>query len=145
MNGAGVGIALVAGCAGGIQIAVSGQLGARVGTVAAFAFSVTVSLVVAIVALAAARAFSGYGDVFHQPWWLWTGGALGAVVVLAITYAGPRLGTLATIGLIISAQLATGAVIDRFGFFGVERFGLHWPRLFGLVLLAGGAALVLRR
>jgi len=37
------------------------------------------------------------------------------------------------------------ALIDRFGLLGNDRIALHWPRVLGLVLLAAGAALTLRR
>ena len=38
-----------------------------------------------------------------------------------------------------------GAAIDRYGWFGVEQVPLTWPRLLGIILLAVGAALALRR
>ena len=38
-----------------------------------------------------------------------------------------------------------GAAIDRFGLLGSERIALSWPRLLGIVLLAAGSALSLRR
>jgi transporter family-2 protein len=70
---------------------------------------------------------------------------MGAIVVFAITFAGPRIGTAATIGLLIAGQLVMGVVIDRFGLFGLDRIALHWPRLIGIMLLGAGAALSLRR
>ena len=39
----------------------------------------------------------------------------------------------------------SGAVIDRFGLFGVDQIALSWPRLLGIVLLGAGAALSLVR
>ena len=38
-----------------------------------------------------------------------------------------------------------GAAIDRWGLFGSDRIALHWPRVLGIVLLAAGAALSLRK
>jgi uncharacterized membrane protein YdcZ (DUF606 family) len=35
------------------------------------------------------------------------------------------------------------AAIDRFGWFGLDRIGIAWPRAVGLVLLGAGAALTL--
>jgi len=35
-------------------------------------------------------------------------------------------------------QLLVAAAIDRFGWFGLERIPLHWTRVLGIVLLAGG-------
>ncbi|MGH3051945.1 MAG: DMT family transporter, partial [Gaiellaceae bacterium] len=61
------------------------------------------------------------------------------------TYTAPRIGTFATIGLLIAGQLAMGVVIDALGLFGLERIPVGWERVVGLALLAGGAVLVLQR
>ena len=53
-----------------------------------------------------------------------------------------REGLRASIG---SDPLAMGAAIDRFGWFGVEQVALSWPRALGILLLAAGAALALRK
>jgi bacterial/archaeal transporter family-2 protein len=70
---------------------------------------------------------------------------MGAIVVLSITFAAPRIGTFATIGLLIAGQLAMGVLIDAFGLFGLEQIPVNTARLVGLLLLAGGAVLVLKR
>jgi bacterial/archaeal transporter family-2 protein len=70
---------------------------------------------------------------------------MGVVVVLTITVVTPRIGAAATIGLLIAGQLAMGVLIDRYGWFGVEQVPLNWPRVLGVVLLAVGALLALRR
>ena len=44
---------------------------------------------------------------------MWLGGLMGLIVVLSITFAQPRIGATATIGILIAGQLAMGAVIDR--------------------------------
>jgi uncharacterized membrane protein YdcZ (DUF606 family) len=36
-------------------------------------------------------------------------------------------------------------LIDRYGWFGVEQVPISWPRLLGVLLLAAGALLALRR
>ena len=46
---------------------------------------------------------------------------MGLTVVGTITFAQPRIGATATIGILIAGQLVMGAVIDRFGLFGVDR------------------------
>ncbi len=70
---------------------------------------------------------------------------MGLIVILSITYATPRIGAAATIGLLIAGQLAMGAAIDRFGLFGVEQIPIGWERALGIALLAVGAALSLRK
>ena len=55
------------------------------------------------------------------------------------------VGVAAAIGLVITGNLVVAAMIDRFGWFGVAPIPLDWPRVVGILLLAGGAALVLRK
>jgi transporter family-2 protein len=139
-------LALSAGLAGSVQAAVMGKLGERVGTFEALAFSTIVALVIGCTTLLVARqSFAGIGAAARQPVWLWLGGALSAFIVLAITVGPPRVGVTATIALVITGNLVMAALIDRFGWFGNDRIALHWPRIAGLVLLAAGAALTLRK
>ena len=140
-------LALTAGLAGSVQVAVMGRFGERIGSFEALAASVLFSaLIAAAVLLVVRQSLAGYGDAFRSPWWYWVGGGgMGVVVVLTITVVTPRIGTAATIGLLIAGQLAMGVLIDRYGWFGVEQVPLSWPRLLGVVLLAVGALLALRR
>ena len=148
MSGAALAVplALVAGIAGAMQVPVQGELGERIGAFGALAFSTAVSAVLSATILLIVRGgFSAYGDALRQPLWLLTGGAMGVVVVLAITIGAPRIGTAATIGLLIAGQLGMGAVVDRFGLLGSDRIPVGWPRILGIVLLAAGAALSLKK
>lgn len=120
-----------------------GELGERVGIVPALALSAFVTMAIAISALVVVR--QGVGEAVRQPAWLWIGGALSAFIVICVTVAPPRIGTTATIGVIIAGNLAMAAAIDRFGLFGQEEIGLSWPRVLGIGLLAIGAALSLHR
>jgi transporter family-2 protein len=145
-NALAVVLALSAGLAGSVQAAVMGKLGQRVGIFEAIAFSSIVAIVVAFVALLVVRqSVSGIGAAARQPVWLWTGGALSAFIVLAITVGPPRIGVTATVAIVIAGNLVMAALIDRFGLLGNEQIALNWPRVLGLLLLAAGAALTLRR
>ncbi len=138
--------AFVAGLGGALQIAVQARLGDRVGTVEALACASTVGAACAVVVLLVARGGLGrLGDGFTGPKWLLLGGVMSALIVLSITVAGPRIGTVATTAILISAQFALSALIDRYGWFGVDRVALSWHRLAGLGLLAVGALLTLKR
>jgi transporter family-2 protein len=139
-------IAAAAGLGGAVQIAVQGRLGDRVGSIEAMA---TASLIGAVLALAvlllARRSLAGIGDAVDSPKWMLVGGVMSAFIILAITIAGPRIGVVATTAFLIAAQFALAAVIDRYGWFGVERIGFTWWRVLGIGLLVAGAALTLRR
>ena len=123
-----------------------GQLGDRIGSFEALAFAtlVTAALAAAFL-LAVRRGFGGYAAALREPPWLWSGAAMGLLIVFTITFAPPRIGTAATIGILIAGQLVMGAVIDRFGLFGLEPIALSWPRMLGIALLAAGAALSLHK
>jgi transporter family-2 protein len=121
-----------------------GELGERTGVFPALAFSGVVTVVLGLVLLLVAKqSFRGLADVARQPLWLWIGGALSVVIILAITVASPRIGLAATIGTIIAFNLGVAALIDRFGWFGFDRIAITWTRALGLVFLGFGAALSL--
>ena len=148
MNSTGVAafMAVGAGLAGSVQVAVMGKLGDRVGTLEAIAFTFVVTAVLgALILLVAGRGLGGYAEAFHSPKWLWLGGMAGVFIVLAITVSGPAIGTTATVALLIAGQLAAATVIDRFGWFGIDRVSIGWVRLLGLALLVVGAALTMRK
>jgi transporter family-2 protein len=139
-------LSLVAGVAGSIQVAVSGAFGKRIGVLEATAFgAVGGALIVCAIVLVARQSFAGVAAGFREPPWLWLGAVMGAIVVLTITFTAPRIGTFATIGLLIAGQLAMGVLIDYLGLFGLDKIPLSAARVIGLVLLAGGALLVLKR
>jgi bacterial/archaeal transporter family-2 protein len=140
------GLAVAAGLAGSVQVALMSRLGERIGVLEALAFSTALTAIIALVVLVLARqSLAGFERAVHQPWWMLLGGVMGLLIVFTITYAGPRIGVAATVGILIAGQLAMGAAIDRWGLFGAQRIALHWPRLLGIVLLAVGAALSLRK
>ena len=144
MTGLSIALAVAAGLAGAVQAAVMGELGGRVGVFPALAFSGVVSLVLGLVLLLLAKqSVGGLADVARQPVWLWTGGALSVLIILAVTVASPRIGLAATIGTIIAFNLGAAALIDRFGWFGFDRIAITWTRLAGLAFLGLGALLSL--
>jgi bacterial/archaeal transporter family-2 protein len=138
-------LAVAAGLAGAAQVAVMSRLGERIGVAEALGFATLLTAVAALLGLLIVRrSIEGYVRALHQPWWMLTGGLLGLFIVFTVTYAGPRIGVTATVGILIAGQLVMGAAIDRFGLFGSQKLLLHWPRVAGIALLAAGAALSLR-
>ena len=105
-------LALLAGLAGSVQVAVMGRFGGRVGVLAALAFATGVQLLFAVVLLLAVRRGAGIGAAFRAPPWMWAAGLMGLLVVFSITFAQPRIGATTTIGILIAGQLAMG-VADR--------------------------------
>ena len=144
-NAAAAVICVFAGLAGSIQVAVMARLGDRVGIASALAFATLLTALLAtVILLIARRSLGGIADAARQPLWLWIGAVAGLFIVFTITFAGARIGTAATVGIIIAGQLVMASLIVRFGLIGSDQIGLGWARLTGLALLAVGAALSLR-
>lgn len=133
---------------GGMAIAVQPSINARLAQkVGAFESSM-VSFAVGTLALALVVLLSGRGGlrgIAGASWWELTGGFLGAFFVTLTIVCVPRLGTAAVMAMVITGQLVAGALLDHFGLFGLRQLPLTPLRLAGMLLLAAGAALVIRR
>jgi transporter family-2 protein len=138
-------MSLAAGLAGSAQASIAGALGKRVGTMQAAAFGVVITTIVMVTFAIVVNQGGGMLAALHEPAWLWLGGPLGAVVIVTIAYAPSRIGTLATVALLIAGQLVAGVLIDAFGLLGTARIEMTVTRAAGLVLVTAGAALTLKR
>lgn len=77
-----------------------------------------------------------------QPPWAWTGGVIGAFVVLTALIATPRLGAAATVMLFIAGQLAASLVLDHHGWLGVPIHPIDLKRALGAACLIAGVVLI---
>jgi transporter family-2 protein len=82
--------------------------------------------------------------VVAAPIWGWIGGALGMIYVLSALLATPRLGTTRAMTIVIVGQLIASVLLDQFGVLH-EAKPANIATFAGLVLLACGAFLILRR
>ena len=78
------------------------------------------------------------------PWYAYSSGALGLIIVGAIGYSAPRLGLVATFTIIVSAQFVVAALIDHFGILGAIPRPLDLSRMLGITLLLIGIWLTMR-
>ncbi len=139
-------LAVIAGVAGSVQVAVMAKLGDRVGVFGAVAWAATLTAVLAVtVLLVAKQTLSPFVEAARQPVWLWSGSIMSVIIVLGITVAGSRIGVIATVSVLLAGQFAMGAVIDQYGLLGAERVPVSWLRIVGIVLLGVGAGLTLKR
>lgn len=76
------------------------------------------------------------------PTWLWGGGMIGAAVVLGSILAGPKIGALALVSLLLAGQLVASILIDHYGWLGFPIQKMNVQRLLGVLLLVGGFLLV---
>jgi bacterial/archaeal transporter family-2 protein len=139
-------LGVVAGCLVGMQAPINSRLGRSVGSLQAATFS----FVVGTIALLAIVSFvhGGWGQLAEArraPAWALIGGLLGVVYVSVALVAVRSLGASGLTAVVIAGQLAVSVVIDRFGLFGIARSSIGAQRIVGLVLLAVGTLLVVRK
>ena len=79
-----------------------------------------------------------------MPLWQYTGGLLGATMLLGAIVVGPRLGAAALVALVLAGQLSAAVVFDHFGVLGFSAKAVTLPRILGIALIGLGAFLVRR-
>ena len=84
---------------------------------------------------------TGAGIARH-PWWIWSGGLLGAFLVASTVVLAPKLGAASMISLIVAGQMLSSIVLDHFGWIGYPIHPINVFRMLGVVLLLGGVVLI---
>jgi len=137
-------VAVAAGVMLPIQFGINAQLSHWVGSPIRAAF---VSFLVGTIALLVVAAFvrkplpslARLGDV---PWWVWTGGLLGAFYVTGSILAAPRLGAVTLAAAVILGQTVTSVLADQFGWVGFSEHHASPGRVVGVALVVAGVVLV---
>ena len=128
-----------------LQPPVNSELAKRT-SVAAAAFIATA---IAALVLGAIVVFLGEAaelrKIPHVPPLYLTGGLMGALLVSVSLVTVRTLGAGGVVAATVSGQLVVSAILDQFGFLGLDRIGLTPARLLGFALLLAGTALVTAR
>jgi transporter family-2 protein len=102
-----------------------------------------VGLVLLLIAAAATRQPApvtvGLGGA---PWWVWTGGAFGAIFIVVTIVLTAEIGATLTLASIIVGQLTAALVVDHYGLFGGTVVRLTPTRVMGVALLLLGVTLI---
>jgi len=107
--------------------------------------SYVVGLVCMIVFVVVTRdATPSLAMVRGTPWYLWTGGALGATFIALAIFLVPKLGAATFIALLVAGQMLASMAFDHFGAFGLDKHAASPGRLFGTALLIAGVVLIRR-
>lgn len=73
-----------------------------------------------------------------QPWYMLTGGIIGALITYTVIKSVGTLGPAKSALLIVIAQIIVAYGIEVLGLFGVEKVGFEWKKALGaLVAIAG--------
>ncbi|WP_146553965.1 DMT family transporter [Rummeliibacillus sp. SL167] len=137
--------ALLAGMALPTQFSINAQLKSVVGSPVVAS---TISFITGAVALFIISLF-GQGikiskEWMETPWWIWTGGLLGAFYVVATVILIPKIGATSTVVYILAGQVLASVLIDHFGLLNVQIHTINLPRLMGITLVICGMIIVQR-
>ena len=137
-------LAVLAGTMLPLQAAINARLARVVGSPvwAAAISGLVLTAALALLALAMVRALPRTTGIDSLPWWAWTGGLCGAVVLSATTTIAPRLGTASMIALVMFGQVVCSLALDHFGMFGLTQQPITGKRFAAAALLLSGAALM---
>lgn len=136
-------VALVGGLAITLQAHLMGLVDTALGTKTSMTFTYASGGLAALV-LAAATGGLNLRGAAGLPWYVYTNGLLGLVIVAALGYVVPRMGAGRGLTLVLVSQFALAALVDHFGLLGATVRPLDATRTFGLVVMLAGAALVVR-
>ena len=110
--------------------------------VAAAALSFGIGFIVlTMIALLRGADAPNFGGLRSIPWWALSGGALGALWVLAAILAVPRLGVVTMFSAMIFGQLIAALLIDKVGGFGLQPRDLNPTRVLAVALVGVGVML----
>ncbi|MGB0564355.1 MAG: DMT family transporter [Spirulinaceae cyanobacterium] len=139
-------LAIIAGCAVTLQAQFMGLMDKTLGSQESIVITyVSGGLLAGLFALAVlGRGGFNFKAVPSLPWYVFTTGALGLVIVGAIGYVVPRLGTARGFTLILASQFLLAAVIDQWGLFNAPLRPLATPQIIGLIVMLSGVWLVVR-
>jgi bacterial/archaeal transporter family-2 protein len=124
----------------GINAVLAGHVGSPV-RAALVSFAVG-TLALLLLVLAAFRGWPGSQEVAGAPWWVWTGGLLGAFYVAGSIVVAPRLGAVTLVAVLLAGQTVASLLVDHYGWVGFAERAATPGRVVGLVLVGAGVALV---
>ena len=134
-------IAVIAGIAVALQGQFMGVIDRRAGTVTSVFLTYGIGGALALAWWLARRA--PLENVRQIPWYAWSAGALGLIIVGGIGYTAPRLGLSRTMVITVAAQLAAAAIIEHFGLFASAERHFDIMRAGGFALMIGGVWMIL--
>mmetsp|Transcript_6880 Transcript_6880/g.13708 ORF Transcript_6880/g.13708 Transcript_6880/m.13708 type:complete len:374 (-) Transcript_6880:202-1323(-) len=139
-------VSFIAGCGMTIQAPINSAFTIRRGTLphrtALLSFSVGTVMVILIWGVSVGVIGGGLSQVHTDEtvWWMYLGGVLGVVYVVAAIALAPILGIAWFFIAVIAGQLLMSLFIDSFGLFNSTKIRISALRIVGVVLVFVGAA-----
>ena len=133
---------LVAGIGIPVMATLNAGLGQRLASpVAASAVLFAVAFTLAMAALFSAGRPPALTSFTAVPWIYYAGGFFTVFYILAITYAGPKIGIGNAVFFVLLGQMVAATIIDHFGLWGAILTPVTGKRILGLIVMAIGVYL----
>ena len=137
-------VAAVAGVAMATQAQLMGHLDRSVGTIESVFLTYGTGAVVIGLIMLAMRG-GNLGEWHIAPWYAYSAGLLGLVIVGCIGYATPRLGLAVTLTIAVAAQFTIAAIVHHFGLLGADQQPMDLSKLGGMAAILIGVWLMVRQ
>ena len=85
-------------------------------------------------------------DIYmNNPLWIWTGGILGAFIVLGYINTAPKLGAYYLVILVIFGQVLSSLLIDHMGILGYQQNPINIYKIIGALLILLGISIAMHK
>lgn len=126
----------------GLQVVINGQLASELGSAihaALVSFAVgTIALFVLVAVTRSSLRIRVPSGQRKNPWWMWTGGLLGALYVAGVAFLAPIIGSALTVVVIQLGLLAGSMAVDHFGLLSAPKKSVRPLQVIGLMLMGCG-------
>ena len=136
---------LIAGAFLPLQAGINGQVAKHFGSVmgaAMLSFAVGTAALLCVVLFQ--RDMPGIQALRGLNWYHWCPGLLGMFFIATAAFAGPRIGALLFMALVLAGQLGMALMLDHFGWAGFRQSSISLGKLGGLVLIFAGVWMIRR-
>lgn len=137
-------VAVGLGASVGVQPVINARLGNFAGNpaLAALMSTLTSTTILLIYVLIIRPELPAMAVLRSGPWWMWTGGLIGAVYVAVSLNIAQRLGATTLVAVILVGQMIAALIVDHFGLLGLAEHPISPLRILGVLLLVAGVVLI---
>ena len=138
-------MAVLSGC---LSASITGAYAQLAGIVGNPVLATTVAFFVATMALLLFCTCLGktqlVGKAFstEYPWWMWTGGLCGAIIVFGNAWLVPKVGVGVFTMALLVGQLGLSMLMEHNGWLGAPRKHITWLQILGILMMLAGVALI---
>lgn len=139
-------VGLAVGVCFGLQVVINGQLTGVLGSalhaaLISFAVGFLLLVVLVVVTRSSLRIRVPAGQR-KNPWWMWTGGILGALYVSGVAFLAPLIGSAVTVVVIQLGLLAGSMAVDHFGLLSAPKKSVRPLQVIGLMFMGLGVVVM---